>query len=56
MQRYSEMKFTDVCNLDGVKDIQPAMAKGKFAQALMAEDKGDRDGANAKLAEAVALV
>lgn len=52
---YENMTFVQVCGMPGVKDIQPAMAKGKFAQALIAEAKGEHEQASGKLNEAVAL-
>lgn len=45
--------LSEVTKLDGVSDIQPVMARGKFAQALMAEAKGDHSKAEAFLQDAV---
>jgi hypothetical protein len=46
------MSLKDVAQLDGVKDL-PMAAKAKFAQALLAEAKGDHANATRLLNEAV---
>lgn len=48
---YATMSMKDVSMLDGVKDL-PLLARGKFAQALIAEVKGDNDRAGVLLNEA----
>ena len=51
---YAAMKMIDVAGLPGVKDIKPILARGKFAQALMAESRGEHTEAENLLNEAVA--
>lgn len=51
--QYHEMKITEVRNLVGVKDL-PLKVGGPFAQALMAESRGDRGAAAAYLDKAIA--
>jgi hypothetical protein len=46
------MALKDVAQLDGVKDL-PMAVKAKFAQALLAEARGDHAAAAMKLNEAV---
>ncbi len=52
---YANMKLGEVSKLDGVEDIKPALARGKFAQALIAEAKGEHDKAEEKASEAADL-
>jgi hypothetical protein len=49
---YAEMAVKDIAKLDGVKDLT-LKVRGKFAQALKAEAKGDQATAANKLNEAV---
>ena len=51
---YKGMTIKDVALLPGVSDIKPLLAKGKFAQALIAESDGRHDDAARLLDEAVA--
>ena len=53
MENYADMKMADVSRLPGVVDIKPLMARGKFAQALIAEAQGDHVRAAVLLDEAV---
>lgn len=50
---YHEMHLVEVAGLPGVRDL-PLTVRGKFAQALQAEVRGDHAVAAAKLNEAVA--
>jgi hypothetical protein len=45
----------DVIKEDGVSDILPMKAKGKFAQALIAERSGNDELAEVRLNEAIEL-
>lgn len=45
----------EINKMDGVRDITPIAARGKFIQALKAEAVGDHVKAEALLTEAVAL-
>ena len=51
---YGTMTMMEVSKLPGVADITPLMARGKFAQALIAEAKGDSARAAVLLDEAIA--
>ena len=48
------MTAAEISRLDGVRDIQPLMARGKFALALKAEASGNHERADELLNEAIA--
>lgn len=52
--KYNEMTLPEVTRLDGVKDLEPALCRGRFAQALRAEARGEPVEAERLLAEAIA--
>lgn len=50
-----DMTLTEVVKLEGVKDLPTMTIRGRFAQALIAEAKGDSVLAEQKLNEACKL-
>ena len=53
---YAKMSLTEVTKLPGASDIEPLMAKAKFARALQAESREDYAEAEKLLEEAIAAV
>ena len=49
---YSEMKLTELVKLPGISNIEPTIARAKFAQALKAEAKGEKEKAQQFLDDA----
>ena len=52
---YAELGLKGVATLPGVVDLKPLMCRAKFAQALIAEERGDKAKAAQLLDEAVAI-
>ena len=50
---YTKMTLPEVTRLDGIEDLKPALARGRFAQALRAEAKGEHMEADRLLGEAI---
>lgn len=50
--RFDGMSVVEASKLPGVVDIRPTLARGKFAMALLAEDRGEHEVAEKRLAEA----
>ncbi len=53
--QYNEMALAEVSRLPGVKDLQPLMARAKFAKALMLEAEGKKEEAEKMLQDACNL-
>lgn len=49
------VSIADISKLPGVSDVKPALAKGKFAQALKLEAEGKHAEAAVKLEEAASI-